>query len=115
MIISMYKEIPNFEIFIMDEQEILAEKFRAILSREKPRDIYDAWFLLIKKNISPDIKIINKKLSLYKLKFNLSKFIDSVEKKRGLWNLDLKNLIIGELPDFDEIKKEIISKLKENY
>ena len=109
MIIPIYKEIPNFEIFIMDEQEILAEKFRAILSREKPRDIYDLWFLLTKKNISPNMKIIDKKLSLYNLKFNLNKFIDSVEKKRGLWNLDLKNLIIGELPDFDEVKKEIIS------
>src|SRR3989344_3806293 len=35
--ISLYKEIPNFDIFSMQEKEILAEKIRAIFTRIKPR------------------------------------------------------------------------------
>src|SRR3989344_7011168 len=33
LIISLYKEIPNFEVFVMQEREILAEKVRAIFQR----------------------------------------------------------------------------------
>lgn len=112
MIISFYKEIPNFEIFALSEKEIFAEKVRAIMTREKPRDIYDLWFLLTKKNLDFDINMINKKLKLYNLKFNLKDFIGAVNKKRGLWQLDLKNLILGELPEFNEIKAGLFNKLK---
>jgi len=50
-IMPLYREIPTFEVFAMPEEEILAEKVRAILTRQKPRDIYDLWFLLTRKNI----------------------------------------------------------------
>ncbi|MDP3027125.1 MAG: nucleotidyl transferase AbiEii/AbiGii toxin family protein [Nanoarchaeota archaeon] len=112
-LISLYKEIPNFDIFIMSEQEILAEKIRAIFTRQKPRDIYDLWFLLIKKNIIPDINLINTKLSIYSLKFDFKEFESRIEKMKGLWQIDLKNLILEELPDFDKVKKEIIEKIEE--
>jgi hypothetical protein len=109
-IIPLYKEIPSFELFIMQEQEILSEKIRAILTRDKPRDVYDSWFLLTKKNVEPDFKLINKKLELYTLKFDLDHFKKAINRKRGLWDTDLKNLIIGELPDFDKTRDEILNK-----
>lgn len=111
-VISVYKEIPNFEAFIMQEQEILAEKVRAILTREKPRDIYDLWFLLTKKNVAFELSLINKKLGLYGLKFNLHEFVNEIDAQKGLWNLDLKNLIIGDLPEFGTVKKEILGRIK---
>lgn len=105
-IIPLYKEIPNFELFVMQEKEILAEKVRAIFTRMKPRDIYDLWFLL-RKDIDFDSQLINKKLALYNTKFNLKEFINRIEKMKGLWQIDLKNLIIGEFKDFNKIKKEL--------
>ena len=113
LIISLYKEIPNFEVFVMQEREILAEKVRAIFQRQKPRDIYDLWFLLMKKNIPLVKEIISKKLDLYNIKFSFEEFKDRVEKMRGLWNTDLKNLALNDLNDFDKVKKEVIKKLKE--
>ena len=110
MIFSMYKDIPNFEVFVMDEKEILAEKVRAILTRMKPRDIYDLWFLL-EKNVDFDIQLVNKKLELYNLKFSLRDFENRIEKMKGLWQIDLKNLIAREI-DFNLIKKEIIRNAK---
>lgn len=111
-IIPFYKEIPNFELFVMGEKEILAEKVRAILTRQKPRDLYDTWFLVTKKNVAFDADLINKKLSLYNLNFDFKEFTERIEKMRRLWQVDLKNLIIGELQEFDKIKKELIRSIK---
>lgn len=113
MITSLYREIPNFEVFVMEEEEILAEKIRTIFQRQKPRDIYDIWFLLIRKNTSPAKEIIRKKLSPYNIEFSLKEFKGRIEKMRGLWNTDLKNLAFSDIKDFDEIKKEVIEKLTE--
>jgi len=33
----------------LGKEEIMAEKIRTILTREKPRDLFDVWFLLTKK------------------------------------------------------------------
>ncbi|MFH1209283.1 MAG: nucleotidyl transferase AbiEii/AbiGii toxin family protein [archaeon] len=108
-IISLYKDIPNFEIFAMQESEILSEKVRAIFTRIKPRDVYDLWFLTKIKNIGFDYKLIDKKLALYNIKFNTKNFKDRIEEFRKIWLTDLKNLIIGELEDFDKIKKELVN------
>jgi len=106
-IIPLYRELPSFEIFAMQEKEILAEKVRAILTRMKPRDIYDLWFLLVRKDIVFDTRMINKKLALYNLKFNFEEFRNRIGKMRVLWQTDLKNLIIGELQEFDKVKEEL--------
>ena len=101
----------NFDDFVMQENEILAEKVRAILTRTKPRDVYDLWFLLTKKNAVVDLGMINKKMSLYNLKFDRNNFLKRIDEMKGLWNIDLKNLVIGKLGDFGTVRKEIISKI----
>ncbi len=108
----IYREIPNFELFVMQEKEILAEKVRATLTRQKPRDIYDIWFLVTKRRVTFDADLINKKLSLYNLNFNFKEFAERIEKMSGLWGADLKNLIIGELQEFDNLKEELFRALK---
>ena len=50
---------------------------------------------------------INKKLKIYKLKFSRDEFVRQIEEKKGFWKTDLSGLIIGKLPGFDEIFKEI--------
>lgn len=110
-IISLYKEIPSFELFVMDEKEILAEKIRTILTRMKPRDIYDLHFLL--KNTNFELEIVNKKLALYHLKFDVKEFKEKIEKMEGLWEMDLRNLLAKEV-DFAQTKKEIFEKIEED-
>ena len=68
LLVTTYPEIPSFELSVLDEHEIAAEKIRCILTREKPRDIYDLWYLS-KKDIKMDISLVNKKLKIYKLSF----------------------------------------------
>lgn len=107
----IYKELRPFDLFAMDEREILAEKVRAIYARDKARDIYDIWYLLTRKDVSFDIKFVNKKLSFDKLRFEKEKFLIKVEEKKVSWERDLGGLIAGELPLFALVKKEIEEKI----
>jgi len=50
----------------LSQEEILAEKIRAIMTRRKGRDLYDLWFLL-SKGVSVQSDLIRKKLDYYKL------------------------------------------------
>ncbi len=111
-IMPLYREIPTFEVFAMPEKEILAEKVRAILTRQKPRDVYDLWFLLTRKNIVFDSNLIDKKLALYDLRLDLTELRNRIERMKGLWEIDLKNLMIDELQRFDKVKGELFEKLK---
>jgi len=104
---SMYREIPSFDVFSMRAEEILAEKARAILTRKKPRDLYDMWFLL-EKGIRLDQRLVNRKLAAYGIRFDARRFVDRIEDMAKLWRVDLKNLVIGELPEFDVVKSSVI-------
>ena len=90
----------------MDKKEVLSEKVRAILMRDKARDVYDFWFLL-KNNSGFDIKLVNKKLRFHKTEFNYNDFFKALIRKKDLWRTDLKNLILIEPPKFDIVIKEI--------
>ena len=107
---SMYREIPSFDVFSMRAEEILAEKVRAILTRNKPRDLYDMWFLL-GKGIMMDLRLVNRKLAAYRIKFDAKKFVRRVEGMAKLWRIDLKNLVIGELPEFETVKNSVIKSI----
>ncbi|MCG2691737.1 nucleotidyl transferase AbiEii/AbiGii toxin family protein, partial [Microgenomates group bacterium] len=61
--------VPFFPIISrLSDQEILAEKIAALLTRLKGRDFFDLWFLLIKK-IKIDERLIKKKLAENNKKF----------------------------------------------
>jgi hypothetical protein len=107
---SIYPEIPAFSILAMPEKEILAEKVRAILTREKARDVYDAWFLL-KKGIELDFSLIEKKLAYYNMKFILGEFEKAVDNKSGVWESELRPFVTI-LPKFTEAKKLIIEHVR---
>ncbi len=104
---SAYHEIRPFDLFAMDEKEILAEKVRAIYGRNKARDVYDFWYLLKRKGLSFDFGFANKKLSYDKMKFDKSKFLTKIDEKKISWEKDLATLIAGQLPSFAQVKKEI--------
>lgn len=88
--------------------EIVAEKIRSLLQRNRPRDIYDNW-VLSNKISSHDYKKI-KQILLQKAKnknldyLKIENFV-SEERKPGLrraWEKSLKHQLIKDsLPDFD--------------
>lgn len=104
-IIPIYTDTQPYIILVMNIQEILAEKIRTILQREKARDIYDLWFLL-RKGVKIDYKIIEKKAQFYKLKFNKNIFFKRIKKVEKVWKQELSGYI-DIIPDFNKVLKEI--------
>jgi hypothetical protein len=49
-----YSDLPPFPVIAYSKEEILAEKTRALLQQQskwpRPRDLYDLWFILCRKN-----------------------------------------------------------------
>ena len=60
-----------------------------------------------KKGVTLDVSFVNKKLKIYGLKFNYKSFMEKVDEKRGMWKGDLQDLVIGALPDFNNIVNDL--------
>lgn len=109
--LSAYPDIPQFSVLAMDEKEILAEKIRAVITRDMARDVYDLW-LLIKMGINIDFKLIEHKLSYYSMQFDNKLLRKRLEAKKGLWKKELTPLVFGDIPDFSEAAAGIMKSLK---
>ena len=103
------EEIPEFDVWVMREEEILAEKVRAILKRAKAKDIYDLWFLL-RKGVSFDLELVNEKLKYYKMKWSRKRFFKAMNINEKSWEAELKPLVKN-VPEFKDVKKFIREKL----
>lgn len=77
-----------------------------VCARAKARDLYDLWFLL-KMEVKIDLDLINEKLSYYKKEFALKEFMENIKKIRAVWKQELEPVIIGSLPDFEVVEKDL--------
>ncbi|HLC96166.1 MAG TPA: nucleotidyl transferase AbiEii/AbiGii toxin family protein [Candidatus Nanoarchaeia archaeon] len=109
-ITPVYRDLQPYTIVVMHEEEILAEKIRAIIARNKPRDVFDLNFML-NRGVKMNIEFINKKLEYYKQGFNKKVLIENIKKKEPIWEKEMKNYIAS-LPDFKTILANIEEKLK---
>jgi predicted nucleotidyltransferase component of viral defense system len=105
---TVYK-LPVKIISGMDLKELASEKVRAIMTRNKARDIYDSWFLA-KKGIKPSKKMVEEKLVFYKKKFNCDLFHKNLKEKKVFYSKELKPMVFEALPSFEEAKKIIEEK-----
>ena len=104
------EEVPSFDVFVMQEREILAEKIRAMLARTKARDVYDLWFLA-RKGVNIDKEIVNEKLKYYNIVFDEKELIDCIKKSESVWEEELGPLV-SFVPDFKSSFNEIKESLK---
>ncbi|MCX6672010.1 MAG: nucleotidyl transferase AbiEii/AbiGii toxin family protein [Euryarchaeota archaeon] len=106
----VYDDCPSFVMRCLTLDHLFAEKIRALLIRNKPRDLYDVWF--ISATAAFDRMLINEKLKLYNLSIadiDIDHVFSSIEKD---WKQDLQPLL-GFVPDFHEIKLIVGNKLHE--
>ena len=106
-VISTDLPVPSFTLVNhISNREILAEKYRAIMSRKKGRDIYDFWYLLTKKTLL-DKKLVQNKLNLYGNKYEPAAFIEKIKK----WN---KEEIIQDVNKFLPKKdRDVLTTIRE--
>jgi predicted nucleotidyltransferase component of viral defense system len=106
----VYDDCPSFVMRCLTLDHLFSEKIRALLIRNKPRDLYDVWFL--SATVAFDRMLINEKLKLYNLSIediDIDRVFSSIEKD---WKQDLQPLL-GFVPDFHEIKLVVGNKLHE--
>jgi len=109
-IVPVYRDLPLYLLSVMDPSEMMAEKVRSIITRERARDAYDLYFL-IKKGFKTELDLIGEKLRYYNLDFDVDTFLVFLKKKEKLWHNEL-NQLIPHVPDFEVAKKEIESWIK---
>lgn len=103
-----YPDVGTYSVMIMDEEEILAEKFRSLVQRRMPRDIYDVWFLL-KKGTRIRYGLIEKKFYDLDIKIkDPENIIEDYDLSSEEWERDMSNLV-NRVPNKDRILKDIKS------
>ena len=100
-------DFPVKNILGMNLEEVASEKVRAILTREKGRDIFDLNFLIEKKEVKFNEDLVNIKLAFYDFKFERIQFMSKLEQMEKLYYRELKPVVLEELPDFKFALKRI--------
>lgn len=95
-----FQDITAFDLPVLSEKEILAEKIRAIRTREKPRDLYDIYHLL-SKGVEISGKTVDSKLEYYNLDHGVEKTLERARKLEKNWD-SLSTLIYSEPPEFEK-------------
>ncbi|MEK6973399.1 MAG: nucleotidyl transferase AbiEii/AbiGii toxin family protein [archaeon] len=108
-ITPLYADIAPYFVTCMDEREILAEKVRAIYQRTFAKDIYDLWFL-VNKGIKIEKKLINKKLSLIKTKFQQEAFFGKIRNNEKAWG-ELRE-VLATYPAFTNVANDLFRMFK---
>ncbi len=101
-----------------DLTEILSEKIRALKQRNRPRDVYDVWYL----SRLNESTFLNLKELLFKKTETKGLIIQGVQdfvneekalRNKRAWSQSLSNQIANsDLPDFDEVYHELTTFLK---
>ena len=112
LITPIFKDICPYFSSVMSLDEILAEKTRAILTRQKARDMYDFYFLL-HKGATVNVEYINKKLEYYNKKFSKAEFVRNVRSLKGVWNAEL-SVLMKTVPDFKVIEEYVVGAIKQS-
>lgn len=109
-IFPAYTDLQPYVINVMPLEEMMAEKARAILTREKARDIFDLKFLL-GKGVKMDKEMVKQKIKDYDASFSYKAFADALNKAEKSWQPEMGQLLAAP-PEFKSVKKEILEKAK---
>lgn len=80
----------HFQINALNIDEIIAEKVRALILRNQPRDYFDLYFILKKRRLN--FKIIEKKLEEAGARFDVERIFKNAQKIYSRWDRDLMPL-----------------------
>ncbi len=111
-ILGTYPDTGTYSVKVMDLEEILAEKFRSLVQRDVPRDLYDIWFIL-KKGTDLDTDLLYEKFE----DLNISpksptEILSDQDLIEDEWKRDMQDLI-HRVPEKEDIIKEIKSSLND--
>lgn len=110
---KMYSDYPDFNVDVMQMEEILAEKLRALLERKKSRDYYDIWRMIsLKFNQGGVRKLFLEKCKIKEIEIDEENiFPENLEDiLKPYWEKELARLVYP-VPDLRKVINDLKSKL----
>ncbi len=86
-----YREVPGFEVTLLNQKELIAEKIRSLFQRNQPRDYFDA-FQIIKSKQRIDEKLVKAKLKEVGLKYDINKIFKNAKRIYSKWEEEITSL-----------------------
>lgn len=102
-----YPEVRVVNALGLKKKELLAEKLRALSTRDKARDLYDCWFL-VKQGAELDKELFERKIDVVD-----AEPIIKITINEDNWERDL-DMFLQNPPNYSEVKKNLLDKLEEN-
>jgi SHS2 domain-containing protein/predicted nucleotidyltransferase component of viral defense system len=99
------ENIPQFTFPTLVSEELIAEKVRVAIQRNKPRDHFDI-YKIIKAGLPINLELVKKKCEEGEVEFDLSKMFNRAQKLNRRWDEDLLPLIKEEV-SFAEVMKKL--------
>jgi hypothetical protein len=96
-----YADVLPYILDVMQEEEILAEKLRALSTRQKARDLYDV-FMLLKKGVNVHTALAQRKMDFYGLKLDVPALLDKIGLLKTGWERELGG-ILDDVPQFKQV------------
>lgn len=97
---KIFSDVPPFTLIAMAEEEILAEKVRALIRRSEARDMYDLW-MLFSKGVVLELDFLLKKLKEENVHLSKLRFPSKQEYETSL------KYLITLLPPYEQVRSEI--------
>lgn len=105
--------IPQFSVKTLAVEELIAEKVRATIQRNKPRDHFDV-YNIIKSKMSINLELVKKKCIDSNTEFSIIKMFNKAKTLKNRWDEDMTSLLANPI-SFQEVIKYLAKhfKLKE--
>lgn len=102
--------IPEFAVKTLAKEEMIAEKLKATITRNKPRDHYDI-YMILKNNLPINTELAKKKCREAGEEFSIIKMFNKAQTLKNRWDRDMAFLIAEEVT-FQEVIKFLVQHFK---
>ena len=105
-----YPNIPKFSFRALDIHELIAEKMRATISRNKPRDHLDLYYI-IKAGLPMDMKLVELKCKDADVPYDIEKMFNKAKTLHKRWFDDIEPLLVEQIT-FEEVMTTLAKHFK---
>lgn len=110
-----YSDLDDYKLLCYPLEELLVEKLRCTMQRMQPRDYYDIWYLVEVEKMDVDFYTNEFRNKCISKEQNPEDFHKKLEQKlpqyKARWQKSMNDQI-KDLPDFEQVEREVSRKIK---
>lgn len=110
-----YSDLEEHQLLCYPLEEVLVEKMRSVMQRMQARDFYDIWYLLEEHAMDVDFYLIEFEAKCKSKNILYTDFPKKLDERlpqyKGRWKSSMSEQI-KDLPDFDQVERELLRHFK---